>query len=236
MSRLLLVRHGQASAGSDDYDQLSERGYQQARSLGAQWAAEGVMPDSVYVGPRKRHRQSAETLAAELPAGWPEPTYLDEWDEHDAFAVVMHSVPLLAENDEWVAEGAEKMSSGGPEALRAYLRLYRHVTRLWVREELPLDGQPFEPWRVFRDRVEGAVDRILTAEGRGRTVAVFTSSGPVGVGAGRALGLSDVDMMELSWMVQNISVTEILYSGDAFSLKSFNTLPCLSDHELRTFV
>jgi broad specificity phosphatase PhoE len=233
---LLLVRHGQASAGSDDYDQLSKGGYEQARSLGAQWAAEGVMPDSVYVGPRKRHRQSAETLAAELPEGWPEPTYLDEWDEHDAFAVVMHSAPLLANGDEWVAERFGEMTSGGPESLRAYLRLYRHITRMWVREELPLDGQPFEPWRVFRERVEFAIDRILSEEGRGRTVAVFTSSGPVAVGAGRALGLGDLDMMELSWMVQNISVTEVLYSGDAFSLKSFNTLPCLTDHELRTFV
>lgn len=236
MSRLLLVRHGQASAGSDDYDQLSQRGYEQARSLGAQWAAEGVMPDSVYVGPRKRHRQSAETLAAELPEGWPEPIYLDEWDEHHAFAVVMHTVPILAESDAWVAECAEQMSSGGPEALRAYLRLYRHVTRLWVREELALDGQAFEPWRAFRERVRVGIDRILAEEGRGRTVAVFTSSGPVGVGAGEALGLDDLGMMELSWMVQNISVTEILYSGDAFTLKSFNTLPCLIDHELRTFV
>lgn len=236
MSRLLLVRHGQASAGADDYDQLSGSGYEQARSLGAQWAAEGLTPDSVYVGPRKRHRQTAETLAAELPAGWPEPTYLAEWDEHDAFAVVMHSVPLLAEGDEWIAEGAEKMTSGGPEALRAYLQLYRHVTQLWVREELPLDGQPFEPWSVFRERVDLAIDRILTKEGRGRTVAVVTSSGPVGVAAGRALGLEDLGMMELSWMVQNISVTELLYSGDAFSLKSFNGLPCLIDHELRTFV
>jgi broad specificity phosphatase PhoE len=236
MSRLLLVRHGQASAGSDDYDQLSERGYEQARTLGAQWAAEGVMPNSVYVGPRKRHRQTAETLAAQLPEGWPEPVFLDGWDEHNAFAVVMHSVPILAEADAWVAELSEEMHSGGPEALRAYLRLYRHVTRLWVREELEHDLDGFEPWRHFRERVERSIDRILAEEGRGKTVAVFTSSGPVSIGAGRALGLDDVAMMELSWMVQNISVTEILYSGDAFSLKSFNALPCLSDGELKTYV
>ncbi len=236
MSRLLLVRHGQASAGSDDYDQLSERGYRQARYLGEQWAAEGLIPDSVYVGPRKRHRQTAETLGAALPRGWPEPTFLDGWDEHAAYGVVMHSIPRLAETDAWVAQRVECSQGAGREALRAYFDLYRHVTRLWVRGELDLDGTDFEPWPEFRRRVHAVLEALMESEGRGRTVAVITSSGPVAVAAGRALGLDDEGTMALSWRVQNIAVTEVLFADGSLALKSFNALPRLVGEELKTLV
>ncbi len=236
MSRLLLVRHAQASAGAADYDQLSERGYRQARHLGEQWAAEGLIPDSVYVGPRKRHRQTAEALAAELPHDWPEPVFLEGWDEHAAFDVVMYSIPRLAATDGWVADRAARTKGDGRDALGAYFDLYRHVTRLWVRGELALEGTAFEPWPEFRERVHDTLEGLIAAEGRGKTVAVITSSGPVAVAAGRALGLDDERTMALSWLVQNIAVTEVLYSDDYFALKSFNALPRLVGDELKTLV
>ena len=236
MSRLLIVRHGQASADSEDYDQLSELGYRQARHLGEQWAAEGLAPDSVYVGPCKRHRQTAEAVAAELADDWPAPVYLDGWDEHDAYQVVMYSIPRLAERDPWVAERAERARSGGHDARRAYFDLYRHITRLWVLDELHLDGAGFEPWPTFRARVHGALDTVIEREGRGRTIAVITSSGPVAVTAGRALGLDDEGTMALSWLVQNIAVTEVVYDDATLALKSFNSLPRLVGEELHTLV
>ncbi len=236
MSRLLLVRHGQASHTSDDYDQLSELGYLQARRLGEQWAAEGLVPDSVYVGPRKRHRQTAETLAAEISDGWPEARYLDGWDEHEAYNVVMYSIPRLAKTDERVAELDERRQAGGRDGQRAYFDLYQHVTRLWVLGGLDLDGAGFEPWPEFRRRVHQALDHVLATEGRGKTIAVFTSSGPVSVAAGRALELDDERTMALSWLVQNIAVTEVLWAGEEIALKSFNALPRLGGDELKTLV
>ena len=38
MSRLFVIRHGQASFLADDYDQLSPLGEEQGRALGAYWA------------------------------------------------------------------------------------------------------------------------------------------------------------------------------------------------------
>ena len=235
MSRLLIVRHGQASAGSDNYDQLSERGYRQAGILGEQWAAEGVVPDSVYVGPRKRHRQTFETLA-NGNGSWPEPVYLDEWDEHQAYGVVIETIPAMVADDEWVADRARVSAAGGAEGLNAYFDLYKHITRKWVREELDLDGHSFEPWQAFRRRVHAGIDRILEIEGRGRTVLVVTSGGPAAVATGRALRLDDERTLELSWIVQNIAVTELLFADDRLSLKSFNSLPRLVDRELATLV
>ncbi len=44
MGLLLLVRHGQASWGADDYDVLSETGWEQARLLGQALGARGIIP------------------------------------------------------------------------------------------------------------------------------------------------------------------------------------------------
>ena len=42
MSMLHLVRHGQASFGADDYDKLSELGWQQSRRLGEYWRSKQI--------------------------------------------------------------------------------------------------------------------------------------------------------------------------------------------------
>ena len=65
---LLLVRHGQASFGKTDYDNLSERGHEQAYLLGKSLAQRGITPDRVFCGGMKRHRQTLAEIAA--GAGW----------------------------------------------------------------------------------------------------------------------------------------------------------------------
>mgnify|MGYP006207489193 FL=1 len=58
MGTLYLVRHGQASFGADDYDQLSERGQAQSQRLGAYWRERGLRFDAVYTGTLRRHAQT----------------------------------------------------------------------------------------------------------------------------------------------------------------------------------
>ena len=60
MGHLYLVRHGQASLGAADYDQLSALGAQQSQRLGEHWRAQGITFDAVITGTMKRH---AQTLA-----------------------------------------------------------------------------------------------------------------------------------------------------------------------------
>ena len=71
MGQLLLVRHGQASFGADDYDQLSDLGKKQSIRLGEYWQhkaaeqadAEPVKFEAVFMGSLKRHRQTWEGIA-----------------------------------------------------------------------------------------------------------------------------------------------------------------------------
>src|SRR5471032_960728 len=63
MGTLYLVRHGQASFGAADYDNLSELGHRQAVRLGEYWRERGIVFDAVITGTLKRHRQTWEGIA-----------------------------------------------------------------------------------------------------------------------------------------------------------------------------
>ncbi len=66
MGTLYLVRHGQASFGADDYDQLSPLGRRQSVRLGEYWRERGMTFDAVITGTLKRHRQTWEGIAEGL--------------------------------------------------------------------------------------------------------------------------------------------------------------------------
>ncbi|HET9947421.1 MAG TPA: phosphoglycerate mutase family protein, partial [Longimicrobiales bacterium] len=97
MSRLLLVRHAQASFSADperafvDYDRLSPLGRAQAEALGVELAGAGIVFDRVWVGPAERHRETAEGVGRvyrDRGLAWPEPEELPELGEHDGALVV----------------------------------------------------------------------------------------------------------------------------------------------------
>ena len=64
----------------------------------------------------------------------------------------------------------------------------------------------------------------------------FTSAGPVAVALGRALSLDDETVLALSWTVRNCSVSKFLFSGDRFSLHSFNSELHLAEPGLDSWV
>ena len=80
MGVLLLVRHGQASFGADDYDVLSPTGRDQGRLLGRWLADRKVEPTVVLRGDMRRHRETAEAMLE--GAGWTADVGVDPgWDD-----------------------------------------------------------------------------------------------------------------------------------------------------------
>ena len=82
MGSVHLVRHGQASFGSENYDQLSQLGYQQAIALGNAWEAGAWEPTLAIAGSLERHAQTAiaaldiiEGDGYDVDAGWNAETY-----------------------------------------------------------------------------------------------------------------------------------------------------------------
>jgi broad specificity phosphatase PhoE len=237
MSVLLMVRHGQASWRDDDYDQLSPRGREQARLLGVLWAERNLIFHHVYVGPRRRHRQTLDEVARvyrERGLDWPQPVELPGLDEHPGQLLLKHALPALMKQEPALADLPSALEQDAALAQRQYLKLFQKVTRDWVRGERRVPE--LELWRDFRSRVETSLQQMVTLDGRKKLIAAFTSGGPVAAAVGFALGLDDEKTLELSWLVRNTACTEFLFSTGRLSLASFNGHPHLATQELLTYI
>lgn len=232
-TRLLVIRHGQASAMASDYDVLSELGREQSRQLGpwlSRWAAE---PTRVMVGPRRRHLGTYEEARGNAADSWPEFEACELLDEHHGIQLVHHLGGELSQRGDEVGALARAAMDDPTSAgsTRAWLKMLREVLLLWSRGELEHDD--VEPWRVFRERVRRFLR--LAAERPG-TVLAFTSGGAIGAMVGEILGVDEARTLELCWAVRNASVTEILLTQRAPMLVGFNSTSHLGRDELVTYV
>ncbi|MFO0333999.1 MAG: histidine phosphatase family protein [Pseudomonadota bacterium] len=241
MGRVILVRHGQASFFGASYDRLSPLGREQARALGLHWAAHGVAFDRVYVGPRTRHRETCELVAAayaERGLPWPRAIELPELDEHHGLTVIKRQLGRADLDNDALHPG--EIGDGEREhAIRQFFRHYLEIMRDWARGTITVDG--VEPWAEFRTRALRALDLLCTAPGaasdRGGAGAVaFTSGGLVSATVGWLLGLDDDRVIDLSVVLRNTALTEVSWSGRRRSLVSFNALPHLADPRHATAV
>lgn len=233
MSELILIRHGQASFGDDNYDKLSDLGQSQASRLGQHWVAAGLIFDQVFAGPRDRHLDTARLAGDAMRAHnqhWPETLVLDALDEHQVDQVVMSgSRSLLQQQTELAQLVAELEAARDPvDQPKRFQRLFEAVAHRWIHDE----GLGIESWNEFRSRVNGAFQEITMQAGRGSRVAVFTSVGPITVILQRALACADHVALETGWRLNNCSLTSFLFSGRRLTLDRFNSTPHLALQEL----
>jgi broad specificity phosphatase PhoE len=237
VSTLLVIRHGQASFGAPDaesYDHLSPLGVEQATRLGAHLAQTGVRLDALVAGPRRRQRDTATHLASALRAAGaapPELRIVEALDEYPGEAILRASLPVLlekADDDARAVFGGDPLAA--PTDARKFQRLFERVMRSWVAGELALS--PNESFGAFAARVRGALDDLMAAAGRGKTVAVVTSAGPTSIAAQMALELSDAMALKTSWVVANTGVTDIKWRETEMTLVAFNQLSHLEPRHI----
>jgi broad specificity phosphatase PhoE len=237
MSRLFLVRHGQASFLERNYDKLSAKGEEQARILGSYWAGLNVVFDRVYSGPKVRQRETARIAGEAYKATgipWPEPTVLNAFDEFQAEAVMERSLPELVETDAGIRQmhAAFKDANTRPEQFKTFQEIFEVIIGRWAAGQLPLEG--IEPWADFSDRVQSGLAQLSTDGSGGQNIAIFSSGGPVGVAMQRALDLSTESTLKAAWMVRNCSFSEFLFSPGRFTLSSYNNTAHFTDPEFLT--
>jgi broad specificity phosphatase PhoE len=238
MGRLLLIRHAQASFLSQNYDKLSDLGEKQARLLGEYWAKRNTGFDRAWTGPCVRHKDTARLARdACVYAGlqFPEPVVLLEFDEYQGDEVLQRSLPRLLESSDRIRElhKAFEKSNGSYEKFKTFQKMFEAVISMWVDGKISPDG--VESWTEFSIRVNQRLTQILSAGRHGERVVVFTSGGPIALAAQRALQLTPQNTLQVSWMSQNCSVSEFLFSKDRFTLSTFNSFPHLGDSTLQTY-
>jgi broad specificity phosphatase PhoE len=238
MGRVFLVRHAQASFLEPDYDKLSATGEAQARVLGEYWARHKVVFDRVCTGPRVRHRDTEKAVCevyAEHGMDFPKSILLDEFDEFQGDVVLEKSLAHLCETDSHIRdlENAVRNANSPPQRRRNFQKLFETVVTMWVSGQLAVAG--VESWVLFIARVNRGLSQFLSATSKSETCAIFTSGGPVAVSVQRALNLSPQHTLQVAWMPRNCSYSEFVFSGDRFTLSTFNWFQHLDDPALLTY-
>lgn len=210
MGHLYLVRHGQASLGAADYDQLSALGTQQSQRLGEHWRAQGVTFDAVITGTMKRH---AQTLAGIQQGMGTQHTAL-MWpglNEYDAEAVIRAIQP------------GELVKPTNAEGYKQYFRLLRDGLAQWMAGVVNPHGMP--SYVEFVQGVTSALDHVR--QQHDGHVLLVSSGGPIATAVAHVLGVSPETSIELNMRLRNSAVSEFTFSAKRHSLISFNALPHL---------
>lgn len=213
MGSLYLVRHGQASFGSDDYDRLSPMGHQQSRRLGAYFARKGLRFDAAIVGTLRRHAETfsgiCEGAGMALEAlPWPG---LNEYDSEAVIATI-HPAPLPKPDS--------------PEIYRQHFRLLRDGLTQWMSGVVSPRGMP--SYAEFVRGVTSALDHVRKQHA-GQNVLIVSSGGPISTAVGHVLGTTPETTIELNMRIRNSAVTEFAFNPKRHMLLTYNTLPHLDE-------
>ncbi|MCW2840170.1 MAG: histidine phosphatase family protein [Aeromicrobium sp.] len=199
MGTIHLIRHGQASWGTANYDQLSALGTDQADALGTSWEASGWEPTDAVAGGMKRH---AQTAIAVIDAYGGDGYDVDAgWDEYDHLALARAHAPGSMSDD--------------PKVFQASLN--RAITA-WMGGA---EGAG-ESYADFRTRVMDSLEAVVSRATSGRAVAVFTSGGPIAMVVSHLLAGDDSLFQRLNDVVINASVTTVIVGGTGTRLLAFN--------------
>jgi len=210
MAELYLVRHGQASFGADNYDQLSLLGKQQGQLLGEYFAERKIVFDHVLVGTMNRHRQTAEAIfqgSTEEVARLKEHQGLNEYD----------FVALI----DGLGDEHRELQLQAKKGKTDFYKALRQVLLLWMEDRI--EGPIPETWSQFQQRVTDAKNHIQGLKGQ-RILAV-TSGGVMAAIAQQTLGAPRATVISLNMQINNCSFCRYFFNADSFHLATFNSIP-----------
>jgi broad specificity phosphatase PhoE len=239
VSTLYLVRHGQASFFSDNYDRLSPLGELQARRLGEYLAKRDIRFDAIYSGPAERQRRTAEIVAETMSAAacpCPAATVLEGLNEHSGDKLLSrpHAKEFFERHPELAPLAQSFREARDPDDVqKSFQKLFEAVVLRWTRGELAVPG--VELWDEFHDRARSAFQSIISHPDAKRTVLAVTSVGPISVSLQTALATTIPVALELGWRLRNASVTRIVYTTNRLTLDSFNCVAHLANPEEITY-
>lgn len=239
MSDIRFIRHAQASFGSDNYDQLSDFGFQQSKLLGKYFVKSNQQFDHIYIGPLRRQRETYETVKAEYnKAGLhiPDAQVLDGLAEHRGPQVLKAVTPQLIKNYENVRAWFADTEKNPDHKIRNHFKVFNFFMMNWATGTLDIELPDHQDWHSFKAEVKSAVEQIMTESGRGVTVGAFTSGGTISAIMGYALEMqNEARIIEMNDSVINTSISDFMFSKGRLSMRQFNRVPHLKQ-EMITYV
>jgi broad specificity phosphatase PhoE len=202
MAELLIIRHAQASFGSDDYDRLSPLGQEQSALVGNALAGMGWRPERLLTGTLTRQKETLRLMGFDdTPEEHPG---FNEYDFHDLLRVKFGgTIPDPVHTDR-----------------KTHFRTLRDTIREWQGGGLP---DAAESWADFQERVENA--RRFATETKAERVLVVSSGGAIGQLTAACLNAAPEQMIALNLQVKNTAMSRFIFTPRAFFLHEFNATP-----------
>lgn len=221
--QLILVRHGQARFGTDDYDRLSALGREQMQRLAWHLCRLPERPDRLVHGTLHRQRESAELLHAGFGDNGAAPSMhcdarLNEYDIAGVFWGYLDDV-LTAQPE--LAPYRDRLNDN-PEVFET---VYRGVMRAWLADPQP-QNRGLQSWTEFQQQVRQAVS-ALGSSPDGVPLLLVTSGAVVASLVGQALGLAGPAILGLNRELYNSSVSRLHLVDGGLRLAMFNAVPHL---------
>jgi broad specificity phosphatase PhoE len=223
MGTLYLVRHGQASFGAENYDQLSELGHRQSHRLGEYLASRGLQFSATIRGSLKRQADTLTGIQKGMGEGasianqatvWPG---LNEYDSHAVIAAI-HPMPLPKPDT--------------PALYRQHFRILRDGLTQWMAGVTSPHGMP-----SYVEFVEGVASALAhVRKNTDGNVLMVSSGGPISTAVGHVLGCPAESTIELNMRIRNTAVSEFNFNPKRMSLISFNNLPHLDGSDYANWI
>lgn len=210
MAEIYLVRHGQASFNSDDYDRLSDLGRQQSVLLGTYFSDRNIHFDHLFTGSMLRHKQTAEGILGKNTLN---DTTLPGLNEYDFSALY----------EAFMAQHPEEVTASRKGDRRIFYDRLKRALKLWSEDKL--EGNLPETWNAFKSRVSKALTHISdNATGK---CLVVSSGGAISMAIGHILDLTPQKIIDLNLQIKNASFSHFYLGKGDFHLSSFNNIPHL---------
>lgn len=228
MAAIYLIRHGQASFGSADYDKLSDKGHQQALMLGKYWRFKNT-PSKFYCGDLLRHNQTYAGFIQGLNST------TTPVISHSGFNEFDHTDILNNYHAKWqdFAQMSQEINQQKTTNKSFQIEFSKALSR-WVFGNKDEEYQ--ESWPTFKARCIRALQDVITQELHNRRqgnnpgkepeksndILIFTSAGTISVIVQHILTLSDQQTLAVNQQIRNTSVTKLLFSEDKLSVDYLN--------------
>ncbi len=213
MGTIYLIRHGQASFGKSDYDQLSELGKKQAEVLGKSFKFRTEI-HKVFRGDMQRHKETAALFLKGARLRKRHKVDKD-WNEFNHKEVIEAYNTLYRSRWYMIAHLARKFNPK-----REFKEMFNNALLQWVEGEN--DEKYAETFKQFNQRVLKAFKRVVNALDNEENAAVFTSGGVIGTIVQDFLKTPPEIALKNNWLLVNGGVTKIIKTEKGVILSSLN--------------
>lgn len=237
MSKIYFIRHAQASFLDIDYDNLSDHGHAQSRLLGDYFVKKEIQFDQVFLGPLRRHHQTYDKVNkayTESGTPFPKATEIEELKEYEGMASMSSVRKQLSlhhpEFRDWFIEMDEQPSH------RTKMKMVVAYLQMWATNTLGFElAEDIQRFADFRKTAELGLQKVMSGNEKGKTIAVFSSGGCIAAMIAKVAGVENPEkVMGFNLVMLNTAISEVLFSGNRLSLQTFNILPHLNEEMITT--